>query len=349
MPKVNPDTLIMLPGGQWIPAAFTGAGVGADGKVAVNDDTVVKLPGGGTLAAAFIPQDPTYTTQPLTTNPAADTSARTAAASAEQALRDQGLEELIPDLDKALRSGGTFDEWKLRFFDKTTNEGQVVDRLYPEWGARRAAGNPISIQQIVAYRATAKQVMRAAGVPEGFYDSLDDFRKLIEADVSPQELQARIQDGVVRVTQGSQEARDQLQKFYGIGTGELAAYALDPTRALPVIQRQVAAAETSGAAVRAGFGGLSTSEAEGLVSQGVTQDAAGQGFQALASSKELFTPLDQGEDTISRQEQLGAVFSNSAAARKRLEDRAARRKASFQGGGSLATSRTGLAGLSTQQ
>jgi len=51
----------------------------------------------------------------------------------------------------------------------------------------RVLGAGEYIQLEGAYR----QVMRDAGLPEGFWDGLDDFRVFIENDVDPTELKER--------------------------------------------------------------------------------------------------------------------------------------------------------------
>jgi hypothetical protein len=270
------------------------------------------------------------------------------AANIRNLLRTYDLDELGSFVDEWVRQGLTWPEIEAMLYDPGSAAGAVVDRKYPELRLRREAGHaPMSIGQIRAYRDTATQIFRAAGLPQGFYDTPQDFTRFIVNDVSAEELQTRVQDGFVRVMAAPPEVRDQLQNLYGLGTGDLAAFFLDETKALPLIQRRVAAAEISGAGVRAGFGGLSVNEAERVASLGVSGEQAGQQLSTLANARELFTPLDRGEDVISRDEQLGAVFDNNAAAQRRIQDRARRRQAAFSGGGGLATSREGLAGLST--
>lgn len=348
---ISPDTLIALPGGGSVSAAFlANQGVysydSATGKVVAPSDAYAVGYGGTTYQLAGQPWAPAYD-QTAAKQQQQDATAGSAA-SVAVVLREMGLEELIPDADQFIRSGGTWEEYELRFYDPSTTAGKVVNRLYPEWAARREAGNPISIQAIVQYRATAKSLFRSAGLPEGFWDSPDDFTKLIINDVSPAELQTRIMDGYVRVANAPQEVKDALQQFYGVSAGGLAAYFLDSQRAVPVLQRQVASAEVGGAAKSTGFGSLAVGEAERLVSEGVDSGQAQQGFSQLATSQQLFNPLDRGEDTITRDEQLAGVFEGNANARRRIAERQARRKAAFEAGGSFASSREGYSGLSTQ-
>lgn len=270
------------------------------------------------------------------------------AANIRNILTQNGLEELAGYVDRWVRQGLTWPEIEVQLRDPKTEPGQVFDRLVPEVRLRREKGlTPMSVAEIVQYRQNARQTMRAAGLPEGFYDSNEDFSNFIVNDVSLPELEERITRGVLRAMNAPPEVRQQLRDLYGVTEQGLAAYMLDPARALPVIQRQVAAAEIGGASVRTGFGQLSTSEAEDIASLGVSGSESEEGFNALASSQELFTPINQAEDTIGRGEQLSAAFRNNAAAQRRVQERAARRKAEFGGGGRLSTGREGIAGLST--
>jgi hypothetical protein len=268
-------------------------------------------------------------------------------ASIANTLRQYGLEDLIPLVDSWVRDGLSWSEIEAQLYDPSSQAGKIVDTKYPELRLRREAGRtPMSIAQIRDYRDQTRQLFRAAGLPEGFYDTPEDFTKFIVNDVSLPELNDRINNGFVRVANAPPQVRDELQRLYGIDAGHLAAFFLDETKALPLLQQRVATAEIGGASQMAGFGNLSVNEAESLAQRGVTQGQAQQQFGALASAQELFKPLDAGENAITRQEQL-STFDNNAAAQKRIQDRARRRTAQFEGGGGFASSREGYAGLST--
>ena len=209
----------------------------------------------------------------------------------------------------------------------------------------QAKGRAISEAEYIGIERSYTQIMRAAGLPTGFYDSPDDFSRLIGGEVAPAELAERVQTYTRVALQAPQGVRDELQRLYGIGAGELTAYFIDPDRALPLLQNQARAAEASGAAVRSGFGGLQRSEAEMVAGTGVSGQQAEQGFGALVDARELFTSIDSGEQQIGRGTQLGAVFGGNARAREEIEKRRARRKAAFEGGGSFASDKEGFSGF----
>lgn len=213
--------------------------------------------------------------------------------------------------------------------------------------ARRAAGLPaISEGEYIAYESSVRQMMRAAGMPPDFYDSPDDFADFIGKDVSVSEMQARINDGYLAASQAPAEVRQQLRDLYGVNEGQLAAFFLDPDRALPLIERQFVSAQVSGAAQRTGYGALSQGEAERLAALGVGAEQAQQGFSALEQSKELFGSLP-GEQSaqIDRATQQAAVFGGDAGAKAAIDKRRGERVSQGSGAQSFAVGQRGVAGL----
>lgn len=214
---------------------------------------------------------------------------------------------------------------------------------------RRAAGLPaISPAEVLEYERRARQLFQEAGLPPGFYDSPDDFYNFLLNDVSISELNGRVEIARTLLHSVSQEDRLEMKRLYGLSDGQEIAYVLDNKRALPLLQNQFAAARTSGAALRSGYGQLNLEEAEQLAKAGIDPGQAAQGFGALVQSRQLFTALpglEASEDTITRQEQLSGTFTGNALAAERIRRRAEMRVAAFQGGGGFVTNREGFAGL----
>jgi hypothetical protein len=214
--------------------------------------------------------------------------------------------------------------------------------------ARRKAGlNVLSEGQYIALENTYRQYLRASGLPSGFYDSNEDFQNLIGSDVSPGELAERVNQGYEAIRFADPQVISQMQELYGVGEGELAAYFLDPERATPLLLKQARAAEIAGGAVQGG-GMLTAAEAERLAQEGVTQQQARAGM-ALISEGEAFglTTQEQqaGEQQLSREEQLGAVFGTDPQAAQRQRQRVRRRQAAFEQGGRFAGQGAELTGL----
>ena len=218
---------------------------------------------------------------------------------------------------------------------------------FPAIEERRKKGlNAISPGEYVTYERQARQLMRAAGLPEGFYDSNDDFTRYIAGDMSLAELNDRI--GLARRAQFEVDAqtRQTLQRDYGIGEGELTAWFLDDKVAQPLLEKRFTAGQLGAAASRSGFGITTREENEGLAEIGVTAGEAQEGFGTLAGMRELTRGLPgQREEDISREDQLGAVFRSDANARSKIENRRSKRQATFRGGGGFASDRDGVSGL----
>lgn len=263
-------------------------------------------------------------------------------------LRQFGFEELVPLVDQWVRGGLSWAEVEGQLLDTSTSAGKIVDRLIPELRLRREAGKTaMSIQEILSWRQMAAQTLRAAGMPSTFYDEPSDFADWIVADVDPAEFQERVGVAVDWAMNQPAEVRNQLKALYGVDEGGIAAWALDPDRGLPALQRQGAAAAISGAASRTRFGALSRDEAERLASFGIDVGAARQGFGVLDRSSELFKPLagESGGVRFNRGQQLGAVFEGDESTRAALERQAGNRAGVFRGGGGVASNREGFAGL----
>ena len=181
------------------------------------------------------------------------------------------------------------------------------------------------------YRST----LQSNGLPPGFYDSPDDFQKLIENDVSPAELQTRVQKGYRAVAQADPEVKRQMQELYGVSEGQLAAYFLDPQRAVTLLERQAQAANIAARGMEQGGIQVSGQFAENLAARGVTPDEALRGFGQVGQLGEL-TQTFAGETALSGEQLAGAAFGIDVAAQQELERRKRLRTGEFAGGGSFA-------------
>jgi hypothetical protein len=207
-----------------------------------------------------------------------------------------------------------------------------------------------SVSQYLRMEADYKQRLQAANMPAGFYDDPTDFQQLIANDVSPEELQGRIDQGYQAVKNASPTVIAEFKRLYGVGEGDLAAYFIDPQRARPTFdryeaQRQAqAAAVSSQAQIQAGIA-LTAQESEALVRSGITEAQSQAGFEQISAQQELFNPL-QGEQAISREQQIAGTFGTNAEARKAIATRKRSRQAAFETGGGFATAQ-GASALGT--
>jgi hypothetical protein len=184
------------------------------------------------------------------------------------------------------------------------------------------------------YQAT----LRANGLPERFYDDpKEDFAKWIEGDVSPAELQMRIEQGYNAVNGADPMVVSEMRRLYKIGNGDLAAYFLDPERAQPLLtgkqlQRQAQAANISARAQEQAGITLDAEFAEELASRGISAQQALSGFGEIGALGEL-TQTFAGETEIATRDFIGAAFGYSPEAAREIETRRRRRIAEFSGGG----------------
>jgi hypothetical protein len=218
---------------------------------------------------------------------------------------------------------------------------------FPGMTALAKQGRAISEAEYIDLERTYVEIYRRGGLPSGFYDSPDDFGKLIAGNVSPAELSSRVEFATAAVYQTDTAARNALKQYYGIGQGDLVAYWLDPNKALPLLAVRKQAGDIGGAATRTGFGGVSMAEAESLARIGVDANRATEGFGLLYQNRELMGDLPGGADepTIGRTQQLNAAFRGNARAQEAIEKKRSRRIAEFSGGGQYAESKEGFGGL----
>ena len=166
---------------------------------------------------------------------------------------------------------------------KGTNPlAQAFQQRFPANTARMAAGLPVlSPAQYIANEQGYAQVMRAYGLNPSFATNKDVFTKLLTNDVSPTELNGRVNTAKQVIENTDPAVAEQLQTYYGLSQGDMIAHVLDPTIATPIIEKQISTSQIGAEAARYGAN-VGQSYAEQLSNLGVTQAQAGQGFQNIA-------------------------------------------------------------------
>lgn len=216
----------------------------------------------------------------------------------------------------------------------------------------RKRGRGISERAYIDFERTVYALGRQYQLPKSLL-SRKFIAKLVSSEISPAELQSRLDQNVAAIdhfVKSNPEVQAQLaaaHQFYGVAPtrGDLLAMALDPQLGAQEATKRLQAIRAAASAQTTGFGALTRAEAESLTGYGLTPDAEDQGFGTLVDARELFNPLDQGEDAITREEQFGATFGGNEAARRRIEQRARKRKAEYEQGGGYASDKSGFAGL----
>lgn len=244
-----------------------------------------------------------------------------------QVLTDAGLKSLIDPLMELIVQGYGADTIAIElqqtkaYQDRFAgNQARVANGL-----AALAPGDYLALER------SYEQVLRAYGLPEGFYDDPSDFADFIGKDISPAEIQDRAQVASDYVTNAPPEYKQALMDFYGIGPGDATAYFLDSSRAMPFIDKQVRAAQIGGAAA---FQGLSSNaaRAEELSTYGVDQGTARSGYAAIAENLDNLRKLATIDKTDYDQRTAEDAFLlDDAKAAKKTRRLASNERARFGG------------------
>jgi hypothetical protein len=202
--------------------------------------------------------------------------------------------------------------------------------------ARAKKGLPeLDPASYIALETQYRETLRSNGLPANFYDSEDDFRALIEGDVSPSELNSRVEQGYRAVADADPEVKRQMQQLYGVSEGELAAYFIDPQRTAPLLTRQARAAQIAARAAEQGGIQLTGTLAEDLARRGITEAEAQRGFAEIGALGELRQAF-AGETELTQEQLVGAQFDQDVQAQQELERRRRLRLGEFAGGGQFA-------------
>jgi hypothetical protein len=253
-------------------------------------------------------------------------------------FKGYGLATLAPRISEYLTNGYSADTISLLL-----RETPEYKKRFAANDARRAKGLPVlSPAEYLATETAYRQVMRAAGLPPGFYDTNSDFQKFLENDVSPTEIQARVTEASNFVNNASQEQKALFSQWYT--KGDMIAFALDPARAEPLVGKSFAAAKIGGEAATQGLG-IDKTMAQDIASRGITSDQASQGFSVIAGTIGNDQKLGaMSGDNITGYDAMREVFFNDASVTKRRDRLSAQEQARF--GGTSAVGSSSLGGSS---
>jgi hypothetical protein len=256
-----------------------------------------------------------------------------------------------PELVAILKRYGldSLSAWAADAVVRGLSEAEVVQQLYdrPEFKAafpeiearqKRAADQgislpPISADDVITYRSSARQMMRSWGVPAGLWDSNADIANFIIGDVSLDELNQRLELGSVRVYRAPPEVRAMFDELTGNhGDQALHALFLDPDKAPTVLEKWVREAEFGGAARRFGFQ-LERERIEDVARYGISYNQAVEGFASLDEMRGLFdeSMFEEGIDFTVGEEGVAAAFGTEGGAAEKLQRRAGTRVAQTKG------------------
>ena len=213
----------------------------------------------------------------------------------------------------------------------------------------------VSVQQYQQYQTQAEAMAQAAGLPAGFINS-QNIGTLVGGNVSTAELSSRINNAMTLAINSTPEQQTMFNQYFGtnygdsgqggLTSGQIAAIALDPSVAEPLIAQQIQAAQIGGASVTSGVGALQKSTATELAQAGITEAQATNAFQQLApySALETVRPGQgaAGAQSVVSADQLavGNLLGNPAAQRQQ-QVAVEVAKAPFTGGGGYVSTSKG--------
>ena len=253
-------------------------------------------------------------------------------------LERYGLNFTSTQVDRWVGMVSDSGELIMPIIDEEIRQSDQFKGRFPGLAQRLENGhNQISVEEYLRLESQYLNVLRAAGLPRDFYDTPQSLATFISEDISPAELEFRVQRGVVAARDAPVEVRTALEEFYGIRPAEsfLASYFLDPDVSLPLMERQLQSAMISGLASRDGFD-VQRGQAELLSSLGVqSREQIQSGLQQASRNRALEqeTVAERAQRDITDSDLLGASFGVDSESDRRLRRRLAERRASFGGSG----------------
>lgn len=145
---------------------------------------------------------------------------------------------------------------------------------------RRANGlQVLTPAEYLSTEASYKQLLRQNGIDPHF-STEQQFAEWIGSDVSPNELQSRVNMAVQASVQAPPSVTQYLNQL-GINTGDIASYFLNDKNATPQLQLKLNQAQIGGAALQ---NNLQVSAADSMryAQQGVTYQQAQSAYQRIA-------------------------------------------------------------------
>lgn len=262
---------------------------------------------------------------------------RDAYAAVSALFKSYGLESLAGKVYEYVKNGYSADTVSILLQDTKEYKERFAGNE-----ERRKAGLPVlSAGEYLATEASYRQIMQSAGLPSGFYDQSSDFNRWIGGNVSPSEIQTRVDLATQATVLANPDYKRALNQM-GIADSDLTAYFLDQKRSLPYIQKSAATAAIGAQALKNNLA-FDRSYAESLATQGITAEQASQGYSQIAQEAEnIGTLANIYGTTYTQREAEQAIFEGGAAATNKRKRLASQERGAFSG--AAGTAAGGLAG-----
>ena len=238
---------------------------------------------------------------------------RDAYAAVESLFKSYGLDSLAGKIYDYVKNGYSSDTISILLQDTPEYKARFAGNE-----ARKKAGLAVlSPAEYLSTEASYQQIMQSAGLPSSFYDQPSDFATWIGQNTSPSEIQSRVDLASQAVNLASPAYRQALNQM-GIDDAHLAAYYLDPTKALPLLQKQAATAQIGAEALKQGLA-FDQAYSEQLATEGVSQSAAAQGYAQVAAELGTMQSLGSiyGQGWTQRESEQADIEGSAGAVAKK--------------------------------
>lgn len=246
----------------------------------------------------------------------------------------------------------------------------IFEQQYPGFVSANAQLNAqglpaLSVSQYASYQTQAQAMAQAAGLPPGFINKTN-IGILVGNNVSTSELSSRLNDATTLAINSTPEQRTMFNQYFGtaddnpqlgiynppggsLTTGQIAALALDPNVAEPLIHQQIQAAQLGGAGVTAGIGSISEQEAMQIAQSfggSLTQSQINTAVGNVAPYAPLETARpgmggEAAQGVINPDQLIGTQLLPTAANTRQLQTAEEVAKAPFSGGGGYVSNTKG--------
>ena len=250
----------------------------------------------------------------------------------EQKFKEFGLASLVPQIKEYIVQGYSGETISILL-----QESKEYRERFKGNEDRKKRGLPVlSPADYLGLEREYKNLFRQYGLPKDMFDSNQDLTKYIAGDVSPNEMQDRLNLVRQAIRSDNPAIRDTYKKWYaaGLNEGDAMAAILNPDKALPELEKKARAAALGGAATQQG---LSTdrARAEELAGLGVSAEDAMRGYGQVADIQRNAGTLASryGMEYQGQRDAEDAVFLNNAAAAQRIKKLGQREAAEFGGRG----------------
>ena len=206
-----------------------------------------------------------------------------------------------------------------------------------------ARGQFMNEAEYIVQERSYRNLMAQWELPEGFYDSYDDFGRFIANGVSVKELDDRIQTAKTILDEDADPAYRQALREMGAGDGDLLAYVIDGDRAQNAIQKKLRAAAFTGAArVNNAFNDLTASEFDkyadtlgaeydNITGQELAELQRRVGVTGQLAERDAFLSSLEGDTDFQQADLLDAEFLGDTDKMLASQRRGEREKGRFQG------------------